>query len=238
MNSKIKIFDSPELLAESFAEYFASEVRLKDKYNIALSGGSTPEIIFKALADNYSDKIDWTKVHFFWGDERCVPPDSNESNYRMAKVTLLDKISIPSSNVHRIRGEAEPIEEALRYSNDILSNVPVVNNLPKFDFVMLGLGEDGHTASIFPDRLDLFNTEKICVTVQNPDTHQKRITLTGTVLNNSSAAAFFVTGKSKSYIVEKVCKNPSVNKNFPASNINLMHVNLHWYLDSQSSAKL
>lgn len=238
MNSHIKIFASPELLAESFAEYFASEVRLKDNYNIALSGGSTPEVIFKTLADNFSVKIDWTKVHFFWGDERCVPPDSNESNYKMAKETLLDKISIPSSNIHRIRGESEPTEVALRYSNEILNNIPIVNDLPCFDFVMLGLGEDGHTASIFPDRLDLFNTDKICEAVQHPDTHQKRITLTGRVINNSSAAAFFVTGNSKSIVVEKVCKHPSINKNFPASNVNLVNGNLFWYLDSKSASKL
>lgn len=238
MNSNIKIFSSTELLAKSFAAYFANEVRLKDKYNIALSGGSTPEIIFKAIADNYSDKIDWTKVHFFWGDERCVPPDSNESNYRMTKETLLDKISIPSLNIHRIRGESEPIEEAVRYSNEILNNVLLLNNLPSFDFVMLGLGEDGHTASIFPDRLDLFNTEIICEAVQNPQTQQKRITITGCVINNASAAAFFVTGKSKSLIVEKVCINPEDNKNFPAASINLQNGNLFWYLDSQSSSKL
>lgn len=238
MNSKVIIFDNPELLADSFAKYFMNEVSLREQYNIALSGGSTPKIIFKVLAEKYSKKIDWNKVHFYWGDERCVPPDSNESNYRMTKDTLLDKISMPESNVHRIKGEAEPKEEAMRYSNELLSYLPIINNLPCFDFVMLGLGEDGHTASIFPDRLDLFSTNKICEAVKHPATNQERITISGNVINNSLACAFFVTGKEKSAIVQSILNKTTESNLYPASKVNPVNNNLHWYLDSESASGL
>jgi 6-phosphogluconolactonase len=238
MDSNIKIFDTPELLADSFAEDFFNEVKLKEQYNIALSGGSTPKIIFKALSENYSNKIEWYKVHCFWGDERCVPPDSQESNYKMTKETLLDKINIPESNIHRIRGEAEPHKEAERYSNELLNNLPVRNNLPFFDFVMLGLGTDGHTASIFPDRLDLFNTSKICQAVKHPETNQERITITGSVINNSSTCAFFVTGKNKSSIVQEIINKTTQSNIYPAAKVHILNNNLYWYLDSLSSSKL
>lgn len=234
MNPNIKVFESPELLAESFAEYFAEETAKKSRYNIALSGGSTPKIIFQALAEEYSNKIEWNKVHFYWGDERCVPPDSDESNYKMAKEFLLDEIRLPETNIYRIKGECEPHAEAIRYSDKILETVRIINNLPSFDFVMLGLGEDGHTASIFPDRLDLFKSEKLCEAVQHPSTHQNRITLTGNLINNSQAAAFFVTGPQKSSIVYEVLNEEAAKNKFPAANIKLVHGKLYWYLDESS----
>lgn len=238
MSLNIKIFDTPELLAESFSAYFADEVAKSSKYNIALSGGSTPKIIFKILAEDYSNKIEWHKVHFYWGDERCVSPDSDESNYKMTKEILLNEIKIPEHNIHRIKGEAEPREEAIRYSNEILDSLPVKNNLPCFDFIMLGLGEDGHTASIFPDHLDLFQSDKICEAVQHPTTHQNRITITGNVINNARAAAFFVTGKEKSSIVEKIVSNSPDSNLYPSSYVKIKNGLLFWYLDNESSSLL
>ncbi len=238
MNANIKIYNTPELLAESFAVFLTKKVSEKERYNIALSGGSTPEIIFEVLAKNFSDKINWSKVHFFWGDERCVAPDSDESNYKMAKQTLFDKINISKDNIHRIRGESKPIGEAIRYSDEILINLPVENNIPCFDLIMLGLGEDGHTASIFPDRPDLFQSKKICESVKHPLTHQDRITITGPVINNARCAAFFVTGKNKSIIVKKIIKRLPESNMLPASKVNLSNNNLQWYLDSASSSDL
>lgn len=236
MTQVIKIFETPELLAESFSEYFADEVRKKDKYNIALSGGSTPKIIFKTLAEKYSDKINWEKVHFFWGDERCVPPSSDESNFKMTKENLFDKINIPDKNIHRIRGEDEPYAEAIRYSNEISDLLINKNSLPCFDFIMLGLGEDGHTASIFPDRLDLFTSDKICESVKKPISGQQRITVTGSIINNSLDGAFFITGKEKSSVVAKIISHDTESMFFPASKVNLTSGNLCWFLDKQSSS--
>ncbi len=238
MNQNIKVFQTPYLLAESFCEYLANRIDESERYNIALSGGSTPKIIFEVLAKDYSKKINWNKVHFFWGDERCVSPDSNESNYKMTKVSLLDNIVIPAENIHRIRGESEPDEEAERYSNEILTNLSVKNNKPCFDFIMLGLGEDGHTASIFPDRLDLFESDKVCEAVRHPFSQQFRVTITGSIINNSCAAAFFVTGSSKSNIVEKIIYKLPESFHYPASKVKLQNEELDWYLDSQSSSEL
>jgi len=238
MNSEIKIYKTPDLLAEAFADLIAKEIKKKGEYYISLSGGLTPKIIFQALAEKYSDRIDWSGVHFFWGDERCVPPDSNESNYKMAKDTLLDKIDIPSINIHRIKGEAEPAEEAERYSAEILNNLPEKNGLPKFDFIMLGLGEDGHTASIFPDRLDLFETHKICEVVIQPETKQYRITIAGNIINNSGKTAFLITGKNKSEIVGSIFSESPVKNSFPAAHVELTHGILLWFLDEESSSEL
>lgn len=236
MNQVIKIFETPELLAESFAQYFCNEVRKKKKYNIALSGGSTPKNFFKTLAEKYSDKVDWEKVHFFWGDERCVPPTSNESNFKMTKENLFDRINVPVENIHRIKGEDEPAKEAIRYSDEILNLLDKKNGLPCFDFIMLGLGEDGHTASIFPDRLDLFESDKICEAVKNPETGQQRITITGNVINNSLDGAFFITGEEKSSVVAKIINHEFDSTNLPASKINLKSGNFCWYIDDKSSS--
>jgi len=110
MDTQLHIAASPEKVAHDFCEFFAESVKEKDKINVALSGGSTPKIVFDHLAKNYKTKIDWSKISFYWGDERCVPPDHNESNYKMAKERLFDKIDIPRENIHRIHGESDPDE--------------------------------------------------------------------------------------------------------------------------------
>jgi len=237
MKDKIRIFETPEKLAEAFAEYFSARVSESDRYNIALSGGTTPKIIFQVLAEQYKDKIDWAKVHFYWGDERCVAPESDESNYGMTKSVLFDKIYIPQENIHRIIGEGTSEKEAERYSDLLKKNLPSQNGFPQFDFIMLGLGEDGHTASIFPDRLDLFESDVICEAVEKPVTLQKRITITGNVINNSKVTAFFVTGVSKSKIINSILKE-NKNKQFPASFVDPKHGELLWFLDSQAASLL
>lgn len=235
--NKIKIFQTPEKLADYFVQYFSQRVSETDRFNIAVSGGTTPKIIFQILSEYYKTIIDWAKVHFYWGDERCVSPESNESNYGMTKNVLLDKINIPPSNIHRIIGEQNPDEEAVRYSDLLKKSLPIINGFPQFDFIMLGLGEDGHTASIFPDRLDLFESDIICETVIKPVTLQKRITITGNVINNSKTTAFFVTGASKSKIVNSILKE-SADRKFPASFVNPKYGNLLWFLDSEAASGL
>ena len=137
----------------------------------------------------------------------------------MTRRTLLEKIDIPSSNIHRIKGEDDPEKEALRYSEEISACTAKRDGLPLFDLIMLGLGEDGHTASIFPGHKELFNSDKICEVAVHPVTLQKRITLTGRVINNAESVTFLVTGKKKAEIVEKIIKKSSSAINFPASYI-------------------
>jgi 6-phosphogluconolactonase len=235
LDKSIKIFASPYKLAEKFAEKLISMIneaaKEKKTLSVALSGGSTPELLFSLIGDNLSKSASWEYVHFFWGDERCVPPDHPESNYGMAKTRLFEKIDIPLSNIHRIKGEGDPEGEAARYSQEILSNTRESDGLPVFDLIVLGLGEDGHTASIFPGNLHLFNSHKICEVVMHPVSLQKRITLTGSVINNSDSVIFLVTGGKKALIVEKIIKNYPTAQNFPAYFFIPMHGRLLWYID-------
>ena len=242
MDKSIKIFPTPYALAEKFAEELVSMIKesadRKKPFTIALSGGSTPELLFSLLGDHFSTSAPWEFVHLFWGDERCVPPDNSESNYGMTKRKLIDKIDIPSSNIHRIRGEEDPEKEAKRYSGEISGFTSKRDRIPIFDLVILGLGEDGHTASVFPGHLDLFTSDKTCEVAFHPVTNQRRITITGRVINNADAITFLVTGKKKAEIVEGIIKKSASSLNFPASYIVPVFGSLTWLLDEEAGCLL
>jgi 6-phosphogluconolactonase len=234
----VKIFPSSDELALKFAEELAlminASAKVKKTFTVALSGGSTPEALFALLGSKYAQSIQWEYVHFFWGDERCVPPDNSESNFAMTNRTLLSKIQVPSTNIHRIKGEDDPEIEAVRYSEEILSSTRNKHGLPVFDLILLGLGDDGHTASIFPGHLEMLNSDKICLTASHPVTQQKRITLTGRVINNADDVVFLVTGKKKEDIVEKILKNKAEAINYPAFYIVPAYGSLRWFLDEDA----
>jgi 6-phosphogluconolactonase len=242
MKPEVKIFPNAEETAEHLAESLYEKLRNfnseEKKFNIALSGGSTPKIFFRILAEKYSQKIKWGKINLFWGDERCVPPDDRESNYRMTKETLLNFISIPNENIFRIKGEDDPFGEVKRYSKIIKENVPNFNGLPSFNLMLLGLGEDGHTASIFPNQISLLNSEKICEVSVHPVLKQKRITLTGRIINNSEWIVFLVTGEKKSMVVSKILKEQKKAEIYPAYLVNPSFGKLEWYLDKDAAKYL
>lgn len=231
----INIYRDKHELAIAFCEELLKLRKNQEQFNIALSGGSTPKIIFEELSKNYKDKFDWNEIHFYWGDERCVPPDDTESNYGMTKKYLLDHINIPRENIHRIKGENDPVIEAERYSDEIKILVNSKNGLPNFDLVMLGLGEDGHTASIFPDQMNLLHSEKICEVATHSSTGQKRITITGKVINNSRAVTFLATGERKSETLKKVLKEK--DERLPATYIQPFNGSLKYFVD-ESAARL
>ena len=242
MNKSVKIFPTPYELAEKFAEELVSKINLAAKRNmmftVALSGGSTPELLFSILGDHYSSSAHWNYVHFFWGDERCVPPSDLESNYGMTKRRFLEKINIPESNIHRIRGENDPAQEAIRYSEEVSEFTSVKDGLPLFDMVILGLGVDGHTASIFPGHIDLFRTDKICEVAVHPVTGQKRISLTGRTINNADSVIFLVTGKNKAGIVDKIINSRAESVDFPATYVDPVYGDLHWFIDTDAGSHL
>lgn len=242
MDKSVKIFATPYELAEKFADGLISMIiesaKEKKFFSVALSGGSTPELLFSLLGDHFSKSVPWEFVHFFWGDERCVSPDNPESNYGMTRRKLLEKINIPSSNIHRIRGEDDPEKEASRYSEEISDYTGKRNGLPLFNLVILGLGEDGHTASIFPENKELLNSDKICEVAVHPLTLQKRITLTGRVINNADSVNFLVTGAKKADIVEKIIKKNPIALNFPASFIVPVYGELRWLIDKEAGRLL
>lgn len=240
MNEIIKIFPTPQSLAESLALNLVSQIREADTRDhpitIALSGGSTPRLLFSVLGDLYASSVPWDKVHFFWVDERCVPPEDNESNFGMTYMVLFSKIDIARENIHRIKGEDDPVKEAERYSKEINDFTVKRDKLPLFDIMLLGLGEDGHTASVFPGNEKLFLTDKICITAVHPSTGQKRITITGKVINNAAGIFFLVTGKNKAVIVNNIIGQHNNKKQFPASFVKPTDGRLSWYLDEAAGA--
>jgi 6-phosphogluconolactonase len=241
MSHSVRVFPTREALAQSFAAILIKDLdRIEPDhyYTIALSGGSTPEYIFRYLSENYTERISWEKLLVFWGDERCVPPEDGESNYRMAYEALLQNVPIPDANIFRIRGEDDPAAEAKQYSELVTSMVPEYKGIPQFDLMLLGLGDDGHTASIFPDRPDLFITSQLFETAVRPDKKQKRITATGRLINNSSKIYYIVTGKGKASIVSRIIEGKSGAELYPASRIMPASGHLVWMLDTGAASLL
>ena len=239
VNSKIIISDNTEDLSEQFALILLNGIKNIDGYfHLALSGGSTPKAVFNYLAKNYKRKIDWNRVKFFWGDERCVPSDHTDSNYKLAVDNLIAELEISINNIFRIHGEKIPEEEAINYSNVLLKNIPVENSLPRFDLIWLGLGEDGHTTSIFPNFLDLFETKSICAIAEHPVTLQKRITITGSVINNAAQIVFIASGESKSEVIDTILNKKEGFEKLPASYVNPKNGNLIWLIDKNAACLL
>lgn len=239
VNCKIHISKSIEQLSEYFAQLLVDKVNnSKDHFDIALSGGSTPKNIFEYLAVHHQYSIRWHKINFFWGDERCVSPTDSESNYKMAYDSLLSRLQIPSTNIFRIKGENNPKLETDSYSSVVLNHVNCVNDYPKFDLIMLGIGEDGHTASIFPNQISLLNADKIYSTAVHPGSGQTRITITGRVINNASNVVFIAAGKNKSKVVGEILNQKGNYKDYPASFINPEEGKLYWLLDEDSASQI
>lgn len=241
MKASVNIYRSGEELAASLADLIVRRIRAastnETPYSIALSGGSGPVLLYSLLGDEYRASVPWDFVHFFWGDERCVPPDDPESNYGMAMKHMIGKTGMPQSNIHRMRGEEEPEAEARRYSDEISRLLRQRDGMPVFDLQIMGMGEDGHTASIFPGCTALFSTGKICEVTINPASGQKRITLTGKIINNSEAVAVLVQGEAKSKIVDEIINKKQGYEKYPASHILPSYGSLDWYLD-KGAAKL
>ena len=238
LEALFKIFPSPSELAEAFAEELTGRINIAGKsglpFTLAVSGGNTPRLLFSILAEKYCSSVDWGNVQFFWVDERCVSPVDPESNFGMTKSILLDKIKIPGSNIHRIKGEDDPVKEAERYAQEILLHVRSEDQLPAFDQVILGMGDDGHTASIFPGNLDLLRSENICEASVHPLTGQRRISLTGKVINNADFITFLATGKNKAGIIEEIYNKKAQYMNYPASYIVPSRGVITWFIDEKA----
>ncbi|HMQ68151.1 MAG TPA: 6-phosphogluconolactonase [Ignavibacteria bacterium] len=242
ITASVKIFDTPSDLAESMASELKKIIDVvilnKNKVSIAISGGNTPMILFQTLGNNYKHKIDWSRVSIFWVDERCVPPESEESNFGMTHKFLLSVINIPEKNIHHIDGENIPFKEAERYAGVLRNNLRLNNNLPQFDIILLGMGDDGHTASIFPDQMYLLNSDNYCEVAMNPYTGQKRITLTGKIINNADRKYFIVTGMNKAKILKEILDKDNDYLKYPASHITEVEGPLKWYLDKDAACLL
>lgn len=238
----IRIFPTMDRLAKAFATELSARINTELQKNrfftLALSGGNTPRILFDEVADHYSGAIPWKKVQLFWGDERCVPSTHHDSNYKMAWQYLIDRISIPGANIHRIIGEARPEAESARYSREISDYTRSRNGWPEFDMILLGVGEDGHTASIFPDQMNLLHSDKICAVSVHPVTGQKRITITGEVIRNARSVVFLVGGSSKSGIIRNILRGEKAAEGYPAAKVAEYAGHVEWYLDGEAARLL
>lgn len=238
-------FSTPEemtdTLCNDFRDYITALNLQKKRITLAFSGGNTPAAFFDKLAENQNvaaRRTDWSSVHVFWVDERCVAPGHPESNYTLAMNHLLNKIGIDKKQVHRIRGENEPAGEALRYEGEIRQVFNRDKGIPAFSWIFLGLGDDGHTGSIFPDRLDLIITESICATTRHPVTKQNRVTLTGPIIMKAERTSYLVTGQDKSTIIRQIINREPEAEQYPAFYIQSVTGRHDWYLDAQAAKQL
>ena len=240
MQSNIEIFENTEETARSIAELILEKSNEKVKrslpFNIAVSGGNTPKTLFEILVNEFSDKISWHVIRLFWADERCVPPTHAESNFGLTYESLLKHVPISETNIFRMQGEADPEVEAIRYGGLIEKELPTVKSLPRFDLILLGMGDDGHTASIFPDNLQLLDSERIVSTSIHPANGQKRITLTGQTLNNGENVLFFITGKTKAHVLKQILNKTGDFQKFPASYIHSSSTEAAFYLDKYAAS--
>jgi len=239
---QIKVFDSAAELfrgaAEEFCRLGTEAITKRGRFSVALSGGSTPKGLHHELATTFSSRLPWNKVFFFWGDERHVPPDFPESNFRMAKETLLSQLPIPSENISRMHAELPDAEQAAHLYQDHLREFfrTSPGEFPRFDFILLGVGPDGHTASLFPGTKALEEQQRWVVGNWVEQHSTWRITFTYPVLNHAANVMFLMSAASKAEIVYRVLRDPSAN--LPSQKVQPANGNLMWYLDKGAAARL
>jgi 6-phosphogluconolactonase len=280
--------------AADFENWSQQQLVHQKTLSVVLSGGSTPKKLFQIWGEQHprtkkendvtisssgtntpsgnqsSTELapsNWERIHFFWGDERCVAPDHPESNFGVANQLWLSKSNLPSGNIHRIRGEAEPESEARRYEGEIgdyfrkfadrgfpfpapqiiqcntnetqIGGEAVPNRIPpfpQFDLILLGMGADGHTASIFPNRMDLLTSSNLCAVAQHPDSGQPRVTFTGNLIKAASRIVFLITGLDKADVLRQVIEQTNGSRSFPAAHIHGPQV--EFFLDQAAASAL
>jgi 6-phosphogluconolactonase len=239
MKSDVRVFaDVNELslrAAEAVVRIINESVQANGTCSLALSGGSTPRTLYRLLSSQFRDQIPWTKVHVFWGDERYVPPGDPQSNYRMAKETLLDRVASPAGNVHPMpTGVPDPDVAARDYEKTLRNYFS--RNWPHFDLVLLGLGDEGHTASLFPGSPALEETRRWVVAVKAPSEPPLRLTLTLPALIEAANIYFLVAGPNKAQALYHVLTGSPDPKSYPASGIRRAGGTVIWWVDREAAA--
>ncbi len=230
--SNIKSFNTPEETAKALAEYIKNKINSSSgDFYMAVSGGSTPRMLFTELIA-VKDLVNWNKLKLYWVDERCVAPTHEESNYKMTYDSMLSQCALPEKNIFRMKGELNPEEGLLDYEKSI-SQIPHKNNYPYFDLIILGMGDDGHTASIFPPDLHLIEIDQPLAIGTNPYSGQKRLTLSGKTIKNAKEIVFHVTGNGKASVLDEILNKKENYKNYPSSAFAFEH-NTLWYVDKDA----
>jgi 6-phosphogluconolactonase len=243
MKTETSIFENAGLAAYAVASRIQEQAVLKQQQsqilNIAVSGGSTPKQLFTLLAeDEFRTQIPWEVVRFFWVDERCVEPGDPESNFGMTYDALLQYAFVPAQNIFRMKGEDIPVNEANRYASLLWKELPAKNGFPVFDMILLGIGDDGHTASIFPNNMELLESEKSVDVATHPVSGQKRITLTGKTINNADQVIFLITGSNKSRIIRDIVKNSAEAEKYPAAHVGNSNGKAEFFLDISAASEI
>jgi 6-phosphogluconolactonase len=239
MKSDVRVFaDVDELslrAAEAAVATINESVRSNGSFSIALSGGNTPRTLYRLLSTRFRDQIPWKKVHVFWGDERYVPLADPQSNYRMARESLLDAVPCPAENVHPMPTELPDPDLAAREYEKTLRNY-FSEDWPRFDLVLLGLGEEGHTASLFPGSPALNESKRWVVAVKTPAKTALRLTLTLPAITGASNIYFLITGSNKAEALHHVLTGSPDPKSYPASGIHRAKGTVIWWLDHAAAA--
>lgn len=232
-----KISTSVQNLARAAAEHFIKSVTRKESFKVALSGGSTPQALYELLAnpnEPFRGQIPWPNIHFFWSDERHVPPGHPDSNYHLANTVMLSRVPVSQNNIHRVHAEnSDAAQAAQEYEEEI--QAVTGEHLPQLDLVLLGLGTDGHTASLFPGSEVLHETERLVAAPWVEKLNTYRITMTLPLLNNASSVVFLVSGSEKAEIVKEVLEGP---KRYPAQAVSPTSGKLLWLLDKEAASKV
>ena len=228
--------------AEMFTVAAERAVNTRGLARIAISGGSTPKAMFQLLADAsapYRARVPWAKLELFWVDERCVQPDDPESNFGMTKAAMLDKIPLPAANIHRMEGELDPEEAASRYESEIRNTFKLEGaETPTFDLILLGLGPDGHTASLFPHTAGLGEMARIVIANHVPQKDTWRLTLTWPVITQGREVAFLMEGTEKAEMIERIFTGAYDPETYPAQLIRPANGKLTLLMDCAAAAKL
>lgn len=232
-----------ETLSQQAAQY---TVRLANqsivthgRFTLALAGGSTPKKLYALLAaEPYRSQIDWGSVEVFWGDERCVPPDDPESNYRMAQEELLSKVPIPASQVHRMPADQANHEAAAAEYADEMRRTFGTDGIPSFDLIQLGLGPEGHTASLFPHQASLHEQQRLVMPVTTPKPPPDRLTFTPPLLNAARNVLFLVAGAEKADAIHAILEGEYQPDEYPAQIVRPTKGEVTWMLDTAAASKL
>ncbi len=239
----VAIYPDIDTLSHEAANYVvriaSKSIATHGRFTIALSGGSTPRKLYSLLGDEpYQSQIDWALVEIFWSDERCVPPESEDSNYRMAQEALLNKVPIPPSQIYRMPADYDDRDAAsYAYTLDMQQTFGT-DSIPSFDLVQLGMGPEGHTASLFPHQPSLKELQRLVMPVMVPKPPPPRLTFTPRLLNAATHILFLVTGAEKQDAVQAVLEGEYQPDEYPAQIIRPTKGETTWMLDAAAAGKL
>ncbi|MEO6454826.1 MAG: 6-phosphogluconolactonase [Ginsengibacter sp.] len=236
---ELHIYKNTVEVIEELAKWITSQIihtlKKQERFTIALSGGETPKALYTLLAsDAYRNKIDWNKMHIFWGDERVVPFTDESNNAKMAFDNFLNYVDVPAENIHIMKTGLEPDVAAIEYE-DVLHEY-FNNSTNSFDLVLLGMGKDGHTLSLFPSSPILYEPQHSVNAVYLEDQKMYRISLMPSIVNKAASVIFLVTGREKAEVLKNVLEDSS--NQYPAQLIKPLNGNLHWFLDEEAAIEL